>query len=711
MADIQLCVRLRKCENIPSKWNDSSICIEMSLTTKSWKSPAVIVRDGIADWTDVDNALCSFSKPDDKKKLSLSFKLKTASKDHKVGISKWTIEFSPFVGKTDPGNTVLRKGGDKEPRLTINVVDTTALARQGKIPASSVSQSLGEPSGVQKKKRRLSARILGLKVSDCEFTNTESVSESVEEEAVTTSSSSKSSRRERRKSAQLTPSTPSVGEQPSFNQNWAANPQNLNQFNNNVNPSFANPNSNQFNGNPNPNFPGNPNTNPNYNAPNYNLNPNFNPNFNQQNLNYPSGFPPGVQNPNNPNFNPNFAFNPNAPYGTGMPYFPGQEQQNPAASAASAAKPTKVKASKSKRALSKSGKKQSGSGDYSAKSRDVSPSDKPRSKSQGKLSRSSSHKEKGGRQPLRRFSDSSSASDETEWEKSEESEAYYEEETSRSERSSRSEKSEKRNEKTTPKPTKSKSPSPSPTPSPRQYTPKQEPKAEPKPEPKIEPKPEPPSTPQPPPTPENKNEDFAIVLDEEDATDFDITYKVIIIGDTGVGKTGLLNRWHDNSFATKHNATITCELVTKSFLVKDQIIRVQFWDTAGQERYKSMTRQYYKGCHGAVLVYGIEDAHSFRSVKRWMDDVLEINNEALFVLVGNKSDLTRDRRVTMREAQEYADDFEIDCIETSAKDGTNCVKAMRLVLQNIHNNNAGHDSGGFSLGGGESEEGDDEGCC
>jgi len=122
----------------------------------------------------------------------------------------------------------------------------------------------------------------------------------------------------------------------------------------------------------------------------------------------------------------------------------------------------------------------------------------------------------------------------------------------------------------------------------------------------------------------------------------------------------------------------------KTFRVEDKIIKVQFWDTAGQEKYFAITRQYYRGAHGVVLVYDITKRESFENITRWINEVKVANNDTLFLLIGNKCDLIKKRDVSIEEGIRFSKENGMSFLETSAATGDNCMKAMQLILQDIH---------------------------
>jgi len=164
----------------------------------------------------------------------------------------------------------------------------------------------------------------------------------------------------------------------------------------------------------------------------------------------------------------------------------------------------------------------------------------------------------------------------------------------------------------------------------------------------------------------------------------DHIYKIIIIGNSGVGKSNLLGRWLSDRFETK-SATIAADVSFKSFEVDGKLIKVQFWDTAGQEAHFSITQSYFRKTQGAIIVYDVTNASSFFDVNRWVKAVKEVaGNEATqFILIGNKMDLNT-REVTTPIALEFARREELNFLETSALTGNNVNRAFQLLLQDIH---------------------------
>lgn len=147
-------------------------------------------------------------------------------------------------------------------------------------------------------------------------------------------------------------------------------------------------------------------------------------------------------------------------------------------------------------------------------------------------------------------------------------------------------------------------------------------------------------------------------------------FKYIIIGDMGVGKSCLLHQFTEKKFMSDCPHTIGVEFGTRIIEVEGQKIKLQIWDTAGQERFRAVTRSYYRGAAGALLVYDITRRSTYNHLSSWLTDARNLTNPntAIF-LVGNKSDLEAQRDVTYEEAKQFADDNNILFMETSAKTG------------------------------------------
>ena len=165
-----------------------------------------------------------------------------------------------------------------------------------------------------------------------------------------------------------------------------------------------------------------------------------------------------------------------------------------------------------------------------------------------------------------------------------------------------------------------------------------------------------------------------------------IKLKLLIIGDSAVGKTSMLLKYTDNFFPESHLATIGVEFKTKDIQYNGYNINLQVWDTAGQERFKSITKSFFRNANGIIFVYDITQKNSFKNVKDWIKDSEANDTGFKRILVGNKIDLQNKRQVQLNEVKDWADKKNLEVIEASAKTGANIDKAVmkliELILQN-----------------------------
>ncbi|KAG6509037.1 ras-related protein RABA1f-like [Zingiber officinale] len=168
--------------------------------------------------------------------------------------------------------------------------------------------------------------------------------------------------------------------------------------------------------------------------------------------------------------------------------------------------------------------------------------------------------------------------------------------------------------------------------------------------------------------------------------DYDYLFKVVLIGDSGVGKSNLLSRFTRNEFSLESKATIGVEFATRSIRVEDKVIKAQIWDTAGQERYRAITSAYYRGAVGALLVYDVTRHITFENVERWLKELRDhTESNIVIMLVGNKADLRHLRAVSTDDAKTFAENENTFFMETSALESTNVDIAFTEVLTQIHN--------------------------
>ncbi|ERN20467.1 hypothetical protein AMTRI_Chr01g134270 [Amborella trichopoda] len=167
--------------------------------------------------------------------------------------------------------------------------------------------------------------------------------------------------------------------------------------------------------------------------------------------------------------------------------------------------------------------------------------------------------------------------------------------------------------------------------------------------------------------------------------EYDYLFKVVLIGDSGVGKSNLLSRFTRNEFCLESKSTIGVEFATRTVQVEGKTIKAQIWDTAGQERYRAITSAYYRGAVGALLVYDITKPTTFENVGRWLKELRDhADSNIVIMLVGNKSDLKHLRGVATEDAQGFSEKEGLSFLETSALDATNVEKAFQTILAEIH---------------------------
>uniref|UniRef100_A0A6M2EBC5 Uncharacterized protein n=1 Tax=Populus davidiana TaxID=266767 RepID=A0A6M2EBC5_9ROSI len=173
--------------------------------------------------------------------------------------------------------------------------------------------------------------------------------------------------------------------------------------------------------------------------------------------------------------------------------------------------------------------------------------------------------------------------------------------------------------------------------------------------------------------------------DEEGGEEY--LFKIVIIGDSAVGKSNLLSRYARNEFNLHSKATIGVEFQTQSMEIDGKEVKAQIWDTAGQERFRAVTSAYYRGAVGALIVYDISRRTTFDSVGRWLDELKTHSDTTVaWMLVGNKCDLDNIRDVSVEEAKCLAEAEGLFFMETSALDSTNVKKAFEIVIREIYNN-------------------------
>ncbi|XP_058805000.1 ras-related protein Rab-35 [Phymastichus coffea] len=168
------------------------------------------------------------------------------------------------------------------------------------------------------------------------------------------------------------------------------------------------------------------------------------------------------------------------------------------------------------------------------------------------------------------------------------------------------------------------------------------------------------------------------------ARDYDHLFKLLIIGDSGVGKSSLLLRFADNTFNGNYITTIGVDFKIRTVDVDGERVKLQIWDTAGQERFRTITSTYYRGTHGVIVVYDVTSGDSFANVKRWLHEI-EHNCDVVVnrILVGNKNDAPNQKVVLTEDAQRFANQMGIKLFETSAKDNTNVEEMFMAITREV----------------------------
>lgn len=166
--------------------------------------------------------------------------------------------------------------------------------------------------------------------------------------------------------------------------------------------------------------------------------------------------------------------------------------------------------------------------------------------------------------------------------------------------------------------------------------------------------------------------------------EYDYLFKLLLIGDSGVGKSCLLLRFADDTYTESYISTIGVDFKIRTIELEGKTIKLQIWDTAGQERFRTITSSYYRGAHGIIVVYDITDQETFNNVKQWLQEIDRYACENVNkLLVGNKCDLTAKRAVETATAKEYADQLGIPFLETSAKSSANVEQAFLTMASEI----------------------------
>jgi Ras-related protein Rab-11A len=170
---------------------------------------------------------------------------------------------------------------------------------------------------------------------------------------------------------------------------------------------------------------------------------------------------------------------------------------------------------------------------------------------------------------------------------------------------------------------------------------------------------------------------------------YDCLFKVVLIGDSAVGKSQLLSRFTRDEFSLESKSTIGVEFATRNVTVDGKVVKAQIWDTAGQERYRAITSAYYRGAVGALLVYDVTKRNTFEHADRWLQELRDhAVQDVCVMLVGNKTDLTHLRAVQTEEGEAFSRQNRLNFVETSAADGSNVDSAFSEIIADIYRQSA-----------------------
>ena len=182
--------------------------------------------------------------------------------------------------------------------------------------------------------------------------------------------------------------------------------------------------------------------------------------------------------------------------------------------------------------------------------------------------------------------------------------------------------------------------------------------------------------------------------------DYDYIFKIVLVGDTCVGKSCILVRFSDDVFVENYVTTIGVDFRFKTMIVKNKIAKIQIWDTAGQERYRSITTAYYRGAAAIIIVCDMTNRDSFYNVNNWIEEVSKYIDQDIdkFVLM-NKSDLTSERKIDSGEVSKFEKEKGIKIMEVSAKTGQGIEKAFEYIIEKLINKNDNSNKSSMTLQG------------
>ena len=168
-------------------------------------------------------------------------------------------------------------------------------------------------------------------------------------------------------------------------------------------------------------------------------------------------------------------------------------------------------------------------------------------------------------------------------------------------------------------------------------------------------------------------------------SEVEFVFKILLLGDSEVGKSCFLMRYSDNVFVENYITTIGLDYKLKNVkLDSGKTIKVQLWDTAGQDKYRTIAKNYFKGSHGILLLYDITKQSSFNNIREWIQDIREeVSPKAIIFLIGNKIDLADQRKISKEKGIELAEEYKLPFFEASAKSGENVDEVFKALYKKI----------------------------
>ena len=194
----------------------------------------------------------------------------------------------------------------------------------------------------------------------------------------------------------------------------------------------------------------------------------------------------------------------------------------------------------------------------------------------------------------------------------------------------------------------------------------------------------------------------------------DHAYKILLLGDTSVGKTCFLKRYTDDTFQDAYLSTIGFDFKFKNVqLSNGKEVRVQLWDTAGQERFRTISKSYYKGAHGIILMYDVTNQKTFDNIRKWLSSIKEeASSRIIIILVANKIDNEEDRVVSKEDGESLAKSSGLQIFESSAKENINVTEVFIGLIENIvKNHSINNSTGGTKLQKNDNLKKKEKGCC